>query len=38
MEGYSNQSVCVCVLSCNLGECFVLLPVEPIAEKNIESF
>ena len=27
--------MCVCVLLCNLGECFVSLLVEPIARKNV---
>ena len=27
--------MCVCVLPCNLGECFVSLLVEPIAGKNV---
>ena len=27
--------VCVCVLPHNLGECFVLLLIEPIARKNV---
>ena len=37
MEGYRNWFVCVfvCVFRHNLGECFILLLVEPIAGKNI---
>ena len=39
MEGYSNQSVCVCLSVCllprNLGECFISLLFEPIAGKNV---
>ena len=27
--------MCVCVLPCNLGECFASLLVEPIAGKNM---
>ena len=27
--------MCVCLLPCNLGECLVSLPFEPIAGKNM---